>query len=62
MTISAKFGPNLFSGFREEDENMKSLQAEIVIGRSSTRFVILVQIGNPTRLPGPIICSDSLKI
>jgi hypothetical protein len=25
MNISAKFGPNLFSGFRE-DENMKSLQ------------------------------------
>ena len=24
--ISAKFGPNLFSGFTEEDENMKSLQ------------------------------------
>jgi hypothetical protein len=23
MNISAKFGPNLFSGFREEDENMK---------------------------------------
>ena len=28
MTISAKFGPNLFSGFREEDENMKSLQTQ----------------------------------
>jgi hypothetical protein len=26
MNISAKFGPNLFCGFREEDENMKSLQ------------------------------------
>jgi hypothetical protein len=36
--------------------------AEIVIGRSSTRFVILVQIGNPTWLPGPIMCSDWLKI
>jgi hypothetical protein len=24
MNISVKFGPNLFSGFREEDENMKS--------------------------------------
>jgi len=23
MNISAKFGPNLFSGFREKDENMK---------------------------------------
>ena len=26
MNISAKFGPNLFSSFREEDKNMKSLQ------------------------------------
>ena len=26
MNISARFGPNLFCGFREEDENMKSLQ------------------------------------
>ena len=26
MNISAKFGLNLFCGFREEDENMKSLQ------------------------------------
>ena len=32
------------------------------IGRSSTRFVILVQIGNPTWLPGPIMCSDWLKL
>ena len=29
MNISAKFGPNLFSGFREEDENMKSLQTRM---------------------------------
>jgi hypothetical protein len=28
MNISATFGPNLFSGFREEDENMKSLQTQ----------------------------------
>jgi len=42
-----RFGPNL---------------AEMLIGRSSTRFVILVQIGNPTWLPGPIMCSDWLKI
>jgi hypothetical protein len=28
----------------------------------STRFVILVQIGNPTWLPGPIMCSDWLKL
>jgi hypothetical protein len=26
LNIFAKFGPNMFSGFREEDENMKSLQ------------------------------------
>ena len=31
-------------------------------GRSSTRFVILVQIENPTWLPGPIMCSDWLKL
>jgi hypothetical protein len=31
------------------------------IGRSYTRIVILVQIGNPTWLPGPIMCS-SLKL
>jgi hypothetical protein len=29
MNISAKFGPNLFSGFREEDENMKGLQTRM---------------------------------
>ena len=28
MNSSAKFGPNLFCGFREEDENMKSLQTQ----------------------------------
>ena len=28
---------------------------------SYTRIVILVQIGNPTWLPGPIMCSDWLK-
>ena len=41
-----RFGPNL---------------AEIFIGRFSTRFVILVQIRNPTWLPGPIMYSDWLK-
>ena len=41
-----RFGPNL---------------AEMFIGRSYTRIVILVQIGNPTWLPGPIMCSDWLK-
>jgi hypothetical protein len=42
-----RFGPNL---------------AEMFIGRSSTRFVILVEIGNQTWLPGPIMCSDWLKL
>ena len=42
-----RFGPNL---------------AEMFIVRSSTRFVILVQIGIPTWLPGPIMCSDWLKL
>ena len=42
-----RFGPNL---------------AEMFIGWSSTKFVILVQIGNPTWLPGPIMCSDWLKL
>jgi hypothetical protein len=42
-----RFGPNL---------------AEMCIGRSCTRFLILVQIGNPTWLPGPIMCSDWLKL
>jgi hypothetical protein len=28
MNVSAKFGPNQLSGFREEDENMKSLQTQ----------------------------------
>ena len=41
-----RFGPNL---------------AEMFIGRSYTRIVILVQIENPTWLPGPIMCSDWLK-
>ena len=34
--------------------------AEMFIGRFW--FVILVQIGNPTWLPGPIMCSDWLKL
>ena len=28
MNISAKFGPKLFSAFREEDENMKFTDAD----------------------------------
>jgi hypothetical protein len=54
MNISAKFGPNLFSGFREEDENMKKLLSqwncniiEMMTGWSSTKFVIFVPIAYP---------------
>jgi hypothetical protein len=36
--------------------------AEMFIGRSSTRCVIFVQIGNLTWLPGPIMCSEWLKL
>jgi hypothetical protein len=42
MNISAKFGSNLFCGFRKKDENVKFP-------------------GNPTWLPGPIMCSDWSK-
>ena len=35
--------------------------AEMFIGWSYTRFVFLVLIGNPTWLPGPIMCSDWSK-
>ena len=35
--------------------------AEMFIGWSYTRFLFLALIGNPTRLPGPIMCSDWLK-
>ena len=33
MNISAKFGPNLFSSFKEEDESMKGLDADDDDGR-----------------------------
>jgi hypothetical protein len=61
MNISAKFGSNLFCGFRKKDENVKPNVAEMFIGWSYTRFVFLVLIGNPTWLPGPIMCSDWAK-
>jgi hypothetical protein len=35
--------------------------AEMFIGWSYTRFLFLVLIGNPTWLPGPIMCSDWSK-
>ena len=36
--------------------------AEMFIGWSYTRFLFLVLIGNPTWLPGPIMCSDMVEI
>jgi hypothetical protein len=35
--------------------------AEMFIGWSYTRFLLLALIGNPTWLPGPIMCSDWSK-
>jgi hypothetical protein len=35
--------------------------AEMFIGWSYTRFLFLALIGNPTWLPGPIMCSDWSK-
>jgi hypothetical protein len=66
MNISAKFGSNLFCGFRKKDENVKSFSsfflkpqnrfesnlAEMFIGWSYTRLLFLALIGNPTWLPG----------
>jgi hypothetical protein len=47
LKLLNRFGPNL---------------AEMFIGRSSTRFIILVQIRNSTWLPRPIMCSHWLKL
>jgi hypothetical protein len=52
MNISAKFDSNLFCGFRKKDENVKLM----FIGWSYTRFLFLALIGNPTWLPGAIMC------
>jgi hypothetical protein len=43
------------------DHPMNISAAEMFIGWSYTRFLFLALIGNPTWLPGPIICSDWLK-
>jgi hypothetical protein len=48
---------NLHRGHSIDGPNL----AEMFIRMSFTRFVILVQIGNPTWLPGPMMCSDWLK-
>jgi hypothetical protein len=64
MNISAKFDSNLFCGFRKKAFFLKPQNrfepnlAEMFIGWSYTRLVFLVLIGNPTWLPGPIMCSD----
>ena len=39
----------------------ESTLAEMFIGWSYTRFLFLALIGDPTWLPGPIMCSDWSK-
>jgi hypothetical protein len=50
MNISAKFGSNLFCGFRKKDENALSQLncdfAGMIIGWSCTKFVNRLRIGN----------------
>jgi hypothetical protein len=52
MNISAKFGSNLFCGFRKKDENEKPLSqlncdfAGMIIGWSCAKFVNRLPIGN----------------
>jgi hypothetical protein len=52
--ISASF-------FLKPHNRFESNLAEMFIGWSYTRFVFLVLIGNPTWLPGPIMCSDGFR-
>jgi hypothetical protein len=73
MNISAKFGSNLFCGFRKKDENFtfssfflkpqtdlnQAWQKCSLNGHIQNFFLAL--IGNPTWLPGPIMCSDWSK-
>ena len=42
-------------------KNNHIFHPEMFIGWSYTRFLFLALIGNPTWLPGPIMCSDWLK-
>ena len=49
------------SFFLKPQNRFESNLAEMFIGWSYTRFVLLVLIGNPTWLPGPIMCSDWSK-
>ena len=47
--------------FAWPQNRFESNLAEMFIGWSYTRFVFLALIGNPTWLPGPIMCSDWSK-
>jgi hypothetical protein len=51
--------PGSHVGFQKN--RFESNFAEMFIGWSYTRFLFLALIGNPTWLPGPIMCSDWLK-
>ena len=47
--------------FLKPQNRFESNLAEMFIGWSYTRFLFLALIGNPTWLPGPIMCSDWSK-
>ena len=56
------YGNFTFSSFFLKPQNrFEPNLTEMFIGWSYTRFVFLVLIGNPTQLPGPIMCSDWSK-
>ena len=44
--------------FLKPQNRFESNLAEMFIGWSYTSFLFLVLIGNPTWLPGPIMCSE----
>ena len=52
----------IFSSSLKPLNRLGPIFAEMFIWRSSTRSIILAQIGNPTWLPGPIMCSNWLKL
>jgi hypothetical protein len=62
---NVKFGPYgnfTFSSFFLKPQNrFESNLAEMFIEWSYTRILLLVLIGNPTWLPGPIMCSNWSK-
>jgi hypothetical protein len=56
------YGNFTFSSFFLKPQNrFEPNWAEMFIGWSYTRFLFLALIGNPTWLPGPIMCSDWSK-